>query len=180
MNIIGITGKAGAGKDAVADILVQIAGRYKYSFATPLKNMLMQIGINPHIDKETVIPEFGVSPRQMMQTLGTEWGRQLVHPDFWVILAKRRYDFAGPGMVAADVRFENEAEWIRANGVMVHVHRNEVPRIHDHISEGGIAAVRGDIHVYNNGSLANLETTVRSISWRPAQKLGSSNPSIVC
>jgi hypothetical protein len=42
--------------------------------------------------KETPLPVIGKSPREIMQTLGTEWGRRLVNPDLWVCLAEREVE----------------------------------------------------------------------------------------
>jgi hypothetical protein len=42
-------------------------------------------------EKETPLPEFGgKTPRQMMQTLGTEWGRNLIDAEIWITLWKRQ------------------------------------------------------------------------------------------
>lgn len=58
------------------------------------------------------------SPRRIMQTLGTEWGRVLHGPDFWVEQWQRATADM-PLLVAEDCRFANEAEAIRARGGLV-------------------------------------------------------------
>ena len=40
--------------------------------------------------KEAVIPHLGKSPRQMLQSLGTEWGRGMVHDEIWIRIAMER------------------------------------------------------------------------------------------
>ena len=54
----------------------------------------------------------GKTPRQAMQLLGTEWGRDLISPDFWVSAWSAAVDRAltggAIGIVADDCRFLNE------------------------------------------------------------------------
>lgn len=123
--LIGIAGRAGSGKDTAGSHLVEQHGFQQYAFADPIRAMLGALGAFPAADlinrdtKEVVIDWLGKSPRQMAQTLGTEWGRELVHPQLWILMAQRRWDaakFAGHSLVVTDVRFENEVEWIKAQG----------------------------------------------------------------
>jgi len=166
--VIGIAGPARAGKDTVASYILAARGYgYRYGFADPLKRMLLALNIDctdPFWveNKERPIPALGgVSLRHLMQTLGTEWGRQLVHPDLWVTLAKQQYADAGPGMVIADVRFENEAKWIRATGgLVIHIRRTNVQQVKPHVSEFGVAIEPTDVCISNNGTLEQLHAAV--------------------
>jgi hypothetical protein len=91
--------------------------------------------------KEMVIPEFGVSTRYLMQTLGTEWGRA-IHPQLWVMLmSKRLANEAAKHLVIDDIRFEDEATLIRdRGGLIIHINRYPAQAANDsHISESGIA-----------------------------------------
>ena len=151
MKIIGLTGKAGVGKDTAADYLVEKYGFRKYSLAGPLKEMLKVIGVScdNRETKELPHPVFGVSPRRMAQTLGTEWMRDRVATDGWLRLADQFIrdfkEFAANdknvpevhGVVFSDVRFENEAEFIRARGTLVHVVR-KAEAVAEHASEAGV------------------------------------------
>jgi hypothetical protein len=146
INIIGLTGKAGAGKDSVADYLVAAHGFIKLSFASPIK-----AGLNAMFGwtdedwanrawKERVQPLLGKSPRQLAQTLGTEWGRQTVYNDIWVdatLTAAPRFK----RVVIADVRFDNEAEAILAQtgSAVFDVQRHTAPEVAAHSSEGGVS-----------------------------------------
>lgn len=152
MKIIGLTGRAGAGKDTVADRLVSNYGFVKYSFAKPLKDMLKVLGVDcdNRETKELPHPTFGVSPRVMAQTLGTEWMRNCVDKDGWLLLARafvqgvrgnNTYDDGRThveGIVFSDVRFVNEAEYIRTSGTLIHVLRPDVETVTPHESENGI------------------------------------------
>lgn len=169
--VIGLHGHARAGKDTVANFILSHRGGYLYSFADPIRAMLVPLGINmsdPYWQarKEDVIPALGVSPRRLMQTLGTEWGRQIINPDLWLILAKQRLLNFGPGMVIADVRFENEASWVRSQGGrVIHIERPNNVAVEAHASEAGVEfkGEEGDIKIVNGGTLEDLQNTIREV-----------------
>lgn len=169
MKLIGLTGKAGSGKDTVANYLKKDHWWQSVAFADPIRaGMRAIIGLEDkhfqHPDKEVVLPEFGKSPRQMMQTLGTEWGRECVNQDLWLILADKKikqFHAQGFNVAVTDVRFENEAEFIRKQGgTIVHVHRDVAGTPHNHPSEAGVDYCEQDIIIFNNASLIDLYDAV--------------------
>tara|TARA_Y100001970_G_scaffold288381_1_gene415508 strand:- start:869 stop:1444 length:576 start_codon:yes stop_codon:yes gene_type:complete len=139
--VIGLTGRKGCGKSSVGAILAHNYDFHVRSFASPIKEMLVAMGIpkNYIYDrdyKEKPVPGFGKSARYMMQALGTEFGRHLVHPDVWIRALKNKLDDLTGDVVIDDVRFENEARMIHAYGGMIL--RIERPHTEDrdtHISE---------------------------------------------
>ncbi|RKR79189.1 deoxynucleotide monophosphate kinase family protein [Marinobacter nauticus] len=170
MRLIGIAGKARSGKDTVAAYLVKKHGLLKYSFADPMKAGIKEMfGLTEqHVNgdlKEIVIPWLGVSPRRLMQTLGTEWGREMIRPDLWVMLAQRQWDqirqptadtFNG-GMIVPDIRFEEEAAFIRRNGgLVIHMFRDDLQLVEAHKSESGVCFMDGDWLIENNGTIDDL------------------------
>ena len=165
--IIGIAGKARSGKDTTARFIIAERGGYQYAFADPIRQMARIVGVDMREQywqdrKEEVIPALGVSPRCIMQTLGS-WGRD-TNPQFWINLAVQRLWAMGPGMVISDVRYENEADWIRRQGGrIIHLYRDEAPEVEAHHSENGIAVQEGDGIIYNNGSLEDLQLAVKDI-----------------
>lgn len=167
--LIGIAGRARSGKDTVANFIIAAIGGYRYSFADPIRAMLAPLGVDMNdpywqARKEDIIPALGVSPRRMMQTLGTEWGRNLINPDLWIVLAHQRLLQNGPGMVISDVRFENEAAWIRKHGGrIIHVIRPDAKAIEAHASEDGIEVQDTDAQLFNNGTLEELQLSVREL-----------------
>jgi hypothetical protein len=161
--LIGIAGKARSGKDTVGNFIVSAVGGYCFGFADPIRSMMRQIGIDmsdPYWTdhKEEVIPALGVSPRYLMQTLGTEWGRELVNPDLWVTIAKQRVLSSGSSLaIATDVRFENEAAWIRdMGGTIIHI-RRKLDKNDQHASEAGVAVQPSDITIDNDRDLEDLQ-----------------------
>lgn len=161
--IIAFHGPAGAGKDACADYIVDRLGYRKLSFANRLKKALAEIlnvpvtMMDDRVFKENAPDELGSTVRHMLQTLGTEWGRNTINPDIWLMEANQVLDHMDkgivPGIVISDLRFENEADWVRVNGgLVVHIKPtgNEEIETKDHSSESGIEMVEGDVILHNN------------------------------
>lgn len=174
IKLIGIHGKAQSGKDTVARFIKRETGGYIYSLTTPIRQMLKCIGVDfddhdwIERHKEDVIPVIGKSPRQLMQTLGTEWGRDLINPNLWIMLATHELQDLGEGMIVPDVRFDNEARWVRnQGGLLIHVRRNETRQVSAHSSENGIRVAPGDIVIENNGTLEDLQLRVAEIFNEP-------------
>lgn len=179
--LIGLTGKpvAGSGKDTVAQSLTQI-GFVRQAFADPIKYALNAIfgwTMEQWEDrewKETKLADLGFSPRRAAQTLGTEWGRSM-HQALWVQLVARelaRYDSMDHelvqrpvGMVISDVRFEDEATWVRENhGQVWHILRPGIASVESHVSEKGVAIAPGDIVIHNVGSREGLQRGAQIIA----------------
>jgi hypothetical protein len=131
-----MTGAKFSGKDTVARAIInELALRgntaEKVSFAGPLKEALcVMFGwtyeqIENHEFKETPEPITGKTPRKIMQLLGTEFGRETLHPELWLRIAlstMRKMECNGIVPIITDVRFENEAEFVRSHGgTLIHV-----------------------------------------------------------
>lgn len=169
--LIGLIGRARSGKDTIGRYLYDAYDLYHMAFADPIKNMLGAAfpDINFYEgDREATIAWLGKSPRQLMQTLGTEWGRQCVHPELWVLLAEHSMKIAQeagyPGVVITDVRFHNEADMILRNGGdLWYVMRPDAHVVNEHVSE------QADWHTYphrvlhNDGTLDDLFAQVDSL-----------------
>lgn len=119
-NVLLLTGLAGAGKSTIAEALAERHGYERGAFASPIKRMLSVLGLTDQQLrggwKDTVDLWYEVTPRHMMQTLGTEWGRRLIHPDIWVIGAVKWTDEKlsnGVKVIFDDVRFPNEIARMR-------------------------------------------------------------------
>jgi hypothetical protein len=181
--LIGFTGHAGCGKTTAADwALRNHKNCLKMSFASPLKAAAREIisSVRPKDHpttaaeyltnrdlKETPIPFLAnITPRRLMQTLGTEWGRNAIHPDFWVIILAQKIErLLGHSYrqgtirlqaVIDDVRFENEAEMIRAyGGTIVHVERPGLTAVEAHASEA--LDFEADYTFVNGGTKEDME-----------------------
>lgn len=164
--LIGLTGRAGVGKDTVANHLQAAHGFAGYALASPIKNGLKaMLGLTDadfedRARKEVPHARFGVSPRRMAQTLGTEWGRQCINEKLWLMCADRVVEEAHAArvpLVITDIRFQNEADWLRShNGILIHVLRNGVAAVESHSSEAGVNIDPRDCTLMNNGTYVQL------------------------
>lgn len=174
MILIGITGPAQSGKSTLAGELrrlVEFRGQ-KYCekpFAGPLKRMLASIGVDvSDLSKNAPVPflDGKVTPRVMMQTLGTEWGRSLL-PDLWLRVWQHELDGSAHVVAVPDVRFDNEAELIRGlGGIIIHVKRKptaDMLAVPAHVSEAGIKRAKGDIIFCNNRGIEKMAQLAASI-----------------
>lgn len=171
--LIGLTGYAGSGKDTVREILEQQHGIDGLAFADPIRDMLSALfdtcGVGDEWMtqrdlKERDIPAIGASYRKMAQLLGTEWGRA-IDPDFWLKIAGakiamyQKYD--SQGVVISDVRFPNEAAWIKEQGgVIWHILRPGIDPVRAHASEALIKDLPYDYVIDNRGSIEDLGHSV--------------------
>lgn len=119
-NLIGLAGCAGVGKSTIARMLRVNLGYRRIAFADPLKEALSIItGLSLNhfynIKLKEKQTEYGKSPRQMMQMGGTEFVRNMINPNFWIIRMQKELNqfFPNERIVVDDIRFENEADLIR-------------------------------------------------------------------
>jgi hypothetical protein len=163
--LYGLTGKKRVGKDTAGQALVE-CGYVRAAFADALKMMLATfLSIRGASDQEIAamiegqLKEaptdylFGATPRHAMQTLGTEWGRNCINQDLWVLTLKEAIEAAlaqGASVVVTDVRFNNEAKVIRdLGGTVVHLTRPNYVTIDLHASEAGVLFLPGDVNLEN-------------------------------
>lgn len=164
--IIGASGRARAGKDSIASILVEKHGFIRRGFADPLKNAAREIfGLTDAqlygAEKEAIDPFWEKSPRQIMQLLGTECVRNQIDRDAWVKSMRRFVERAradgARGVVIPDARFPNEADAIRAwGGEVWRVTRPGIEAVSPHPSETALDDYKFDCVIPNEGTLETL------------------------
>lgn len=169
--IIGLSGPAGCGKDTLADALCDQAGFTRIALATPIKAMLealyTHIGVpagawTARDKKETAHPMLGVSYREMMQTLGTEWAQHVLgRRHFLTAIAHDKIAAQiGEGtkrIVVTDIRFPHEAEWLRSiGGKLWAIDRPSIAPVRAHTSESHFDRLNADWIVRNHGSIDEL------------------------
>jgi len=119
--IIGITGKRGSGKTTAAAGLEQV-GFQHINFADPLREVVNVVyGVPLSVMNDPVLKEVKLdyfpflSPRELLQKIGTELFREGIHQDTWIEAFKRRASQFSH-VVCSDCRFPNEALAIRKMG----------------------------------------------------------------
>lgn len=163
--VIGLHGIAGSGKNTVAAML---GGFSEVYFAQPLYEAVSVITglpverLRDRDVKEAVIPWIGKSPRQMLQTLGTDWGRGMICDRIWVEAASQRIERMRGDVVVTDVRFDNEAEMLkqRFGAAIWKVVRPGATTCIWHPSEQGVSEHLIDQTIDNGCDLAALERAV--------------------
>ena len=166
-------GKSRAGKDSVANIILNLDNKFsKYSLASPIKKLMNELfdWDERHADgelKEVVDPYWGISPRMVYQTFGTDFARNMIHTDIWVMKAykefeKRKY------IIIPDIRFPNELEILiknNKNAILIHVDRPDMKEITEnaHISEQYTEIMKNNANfiITNNGTLGDLEVQIK-------------------
>lgn len=166
--VIGLMGKAGSGKDTVRAIMENY-GYVGKAFADPLRDMTKAffnaggISLNYMTEralKESNIPELGFSYRTVVQTLGTEWGRNL-SPDVWLNIVKSGIEKSySSKFVISDVRFPNEFEWIIKSGGEVWQIDRDVPGVREHASESSLNGFTPTRIIDNNSDIETLARTI--------------------
>lgn len=162
MILIGLTGAATSGKGVVSKRLSQKHGFHACRFAEPLKQMLSAgLGLtHEQLDgREKSLPmdRFGgLTPRHLMQTLGTEWGRRMVGSDLWIDLWRAKLSGQTGLVVVDDLRFPNEAQAIRDMGGLIWRVLRPGVEVMDHASERYHAEIHADTTLMNTASISAL------------------------
>jgi hypothetical protein len=162
--IVGITGLKRSGKDTSAEFLVNKYGYDCYSFAQPLKDMISVLlhcvdcndRYYTEMHKEENIPGINASYRKLTQTIGTEWGRHMIDDNIWVNMLEVNTEYVDK-VVISDVRFDNEAKWIKNNGgIIIKVSRPGLQHVDNHVSEKGVDESYIDHFITNEGTVDDL------------------------
>jgi hypothetical protein len=167
--LVGLMGRAGAGKSTAERYLQAAHGFQPSAFADPIKAMLEALCAHTGADwahlhepslKQAPIPELGgLCARRLMTSLG-DWGRQ--HSDyFWINAAQRALGLpdapVAPLLVISDVRYPNEAGWVRAMGGRIWlIERDNLPQVASHPSEYAHHSIQPDLRLPNNGAVDEL------------------------
>lgn len=190
--ILALKGAATSGKSTAANwVLRNHKKAIKLSFARPLKRMIYELirdtlpknwpitpteYLNNSELKESPIPFLAnQTPRRLMQTLGTEWGRRALHENFWTDIAASRIEtLLGSNfnantdgilkVVFDDCRFPDEAEMIRRyGGLVVEVTRPGTAPVGivGHASE--VQDFPADIVICNDGTVEDFEARLATL-----------------
>lgn len=127
-----------------------------------------------------------LTPRLLLQLLGTECGRQIIHPNVWVNALMSKYeasvpypafkrlmgditrkDKEFPSWIITDMRFPNELKAVkdRKNSLTLRIERpnNSLLKNEEHISETALDNEIFDEVIINDGTIENLINKVKTI-----------------
>ena len=120
--LVGICGRAGAGKDTVGDYLIQEYGFNKIALADPIKRLVKDVfvlddhTVYDRIAREQPIKNFpSWTVRKLLQYIGTELFRQNIDDSIWVKSLWYRIQNDKRDYVVTDVRFPNELNFFNKN-----------------------------------------------------------------
>lgn len=164
--LIGLTGLAKSGKDTFAQGLVD-TGWGRLAFADALKEVTALVANEPaalyHDEraKECIAHSLGVTRRVALQNVGKSM-RDAVGPLVWVNRALRQWRDGGKyRCVITDVRYDNEAEAILAEGgTIIRIVRDGAGlqgAAGQHESERGIDPRLVRVTIPNNGTVEELQ-----------------------
>lgn len=184
--ILGLAGRAGAGKDTGADVLCEAHQFYRFAFADPVRKEITDafcidpaLFLRPYKEHKTaalavdrctdrnfvtVVAKLGQSiavprsPREIMRWWATEY-RRAQNPHYWTRKAgDTLHDALRRGfrrVVITDVRFKNEADFIRYHGGRVwmisRASSESAPA--NHQSESELTSIAPDVVIENNRSM---------------------------
>lgn len=179
--IVGVNGVSESGKDSIGRICVEEWGCKPLAFATRMKEFALAVNpwvpIDPLlVDKiesrgqiirlRALVEKVGWDAakknpevRRLLQHIGTEGGRKTLDEALWIKqvspLVRGKWNY-----VITDVRFLNEAEFIRNHGgIVVRVERPGYGPALGHVSDVHDAALWDEV-IHNNGTLDDLRKTV--------------------
>ena len=185
MTLIGLGGKYGAGKDVVADWLVENKNFVKLGMSDTLRQGIYELNPWIRIDwqaSEAVLRLWNVNEfasyrevadtvgyveaktlaeaRTFLQVLGTEVGRKLLGNDIWVDASCRAITAeldAGRDVVITGIRYWNELDMINdLNGHTVWIDRPSLKNENTHDSENTLSGNHFSWTINNNTTLDAL------------------------
>jgi len=123
------------------------------------------------------VEEYVLTYRTLLQLLGTDCGRNIIHPNIWVNSLMNEYkklfnpfsktDSSGdyPNWIITDMRFPNEMKAVKdRNGISIRVKRPQlIPKDFEHESETALNDALFDYEIDNNGTIEELIEKVREI-----------------
>lgn len=173
--ILGITGEMRHGKSTLTAELVKRYGFTEYAFAQPLKRgcaILFNFTDEQlyQDQKEQVDLRWGITPRKVLQVVGTDLFRNLIHVylpklqlkhTLWIENFIRWQSAQSGNIVVSDVRFMDECEVIQnMNGIVVRIVRpsliNRKDEKHTHASETSTSLLPVNHTIYNDSTLDAL------------------------
>lgn len=106
-----------------------------------------------------------LTPRKLLQLIGTECGRNIIHPNIWINCLKSKYDLYKNdyNIIIPDLRFNNEAEFIEKNNGKIIIVYRKIDNESDHPSETSLSISSDYSTIENNGTIDDLKLKIQII-----------------
>ena len=167
IDLVGICGFARSGKDAAAQALTGLDW-VRFAFADALKDDVSK-ALNGSLRAVTKIDPMKFSGafdmtstevKKRFRKLLVDYGAAMrtIHPDYWILRLETSLRFTTPGLrrVVTDVRYRNEAEWVRMRGgVVIRIVRPTTAPANEEEAVS-VPEIEPDAVIRNVGSLADL------------------------
>ena len=182
--IIGFLGNKQSGKDTSGEYIINNYGYRRYAFGDPVKEIcrilfcLSDEQLTNGDKKEQIDLRWGLSPRQMFQRLGTEFGQfgifklfpelkdKIKYRELWIKLFKEWTNKHNDNIVITDVRFKHEIECIqKIGGIIIRINR-DIGIEDSHISENELYNISDelvDFTIDNSYSKEDLYSQIDTI-----------------
>ena len=157
---------------------------YDYKYLSFLNNTITNLDKTQFISMN--IEVIKTTPRLLLQVMGTQIGREIIHPDIWCnllmseykpsqllvskirrkgsIISPQKLEESLPNWIITDTRFENELKAVKKRGgITIRVNRNLEESKDQHESETEIDNEEFDYVIDNNGTIEELIEKVREI-----------------
>jgi hypothetical protein len=166
--LVGMVGKARSGKDTFARVLTEVGEYERVALADELKRDVASfLGVSVE-ELETRKADF----RAALQEYGSRMRRE--REDWWIAMLTpkvRELLAIGHDVVVTDVRYQNEAEWVRSlGGVIVKRvragHEGAGGALATHSSETELDSIRPDF-VCNCATVPEIQAHAREFLVRP-------------
>jgi len=177
--IIMISGLKQSGKDTCASYITKNYGFSRYAFADKIKvicSLMYDWPLN-YIEgnKEVIDPRYGISPRQALQDLGTEYMqihlcnqyplyKETIGRNFWVKKFKYLY-LQNPNIFycISDYRFPHEYEELKEfNPITIRINNSKCS-CDGHDSEKHILELNALYQIDNEGTITEFHNNIKNV-----------------
>lgn len=197
--LVGLSGFIGSGKDTVGKYVTEIHGFVSISFASTLKDIVSSIfgwdrkklegttkedrEWREQVDTwwEHKLEIKGLTPRLVLQKIGTDLFRTHFHPDIWTIVVERKILSLlqeNKHVVVTDCRFINEGELIhKLGGKVFRITRNNT-NLDDRVYSIMHKASSGDLDAIKDCKEKHIHPSEYSILSFPFDGIIENNDSL--
>src|SRR6266404_53931 len=164
--ILGLSGKKRCGKSTLARLLHEKYNWFRGDLSKPITLMGITLLRYQNVSEERIRHIIGVGRdteiitelgwktfRWFQQTIGTDWGRMLMHTDLWTNAFINADGLKHANIVMENIRFQSEVEILRSfGGIIIRIIRHTDDDNDKHVSEQELEEIVPDHIFHNNGT----------------------------